>query len=133
MSGEKPCNFKGSDTLYDLYLEIQSAFGWDKDHLFSFYMSNRLGEAKSEYSGNPIGRDPSSIEAKPSGTAAQTEIQTLELKKGNQFKYFFYYGDNLFHTVEVLEVSKRCDVNETYPFIVEKVGEPPHQYEYGEE
>ena len=84
------------------------------DHLFSFYMSNRVGYVKSEYSGNPIGGDPSSIGAEPSGTAAQTEIRTLGLQKGNQFKYLFDYGDNLIHTVEVLEVSKCGDFNETY-------------------
>ncbi|MBA7707580.1 hypothetical protein ES703_116455 [subsurface metagenome] len=82
------------------------------------------GEAKSEYSGNPIGGDPSSIEDEPSGTAAQTEIRTLGLRKGNQFKYLLDYGDNLIHTVEVLEVSKRGAVNETYQLIIENVGEP---------
>ncbi|GAH24896.1 unnamed protein product, partial [marine sediment metagenome] len=41
-------DIEGSDTLNDLHLEIQRAFGWDNDHLLSFYMSNRLGDGKSE-------------------------------------------------------------------------------------
>ena len=78
-----------------LQLQIQDSFGWDNDHLFSFYMSNRIGDESSEYSGNPLGSDPSSIETEPSGTAAKTEIRNLKLRKGKHFKYLLDYGDRL--------------------------------------
>ncbi|MBA7689771.1 hypothetical protein ES703_98282 [subsurface metagenome] len=96
-------------------------------------MSNRIGDEKSEYSGNPFGGDPSSKGAEPSGTAAQTEIRNLGLKKGKQFKYLFDYGDHLIHTVEVLGVFARGDEEKAYPRVVEKVGDPPSQYGYSEE
>ena len=124
---------EGDNTLYDLHWEIQTVFGWDNDHLFSFYMSNRLGDSESEYSGNPLGGDPSSTEAEPSGTAAQTEIRYLGLKKGARFKYLLDYGDYLIHTVEVLGAYERGDENETYLRVIEKLGEPPSQYGYSEE
>ena len=125
---------EGDDTLYDLHLQIQDAFGWDNDHLFSFYMSNRIGDESSEYSGNPIGGDPSSIGAEPSGTAAKTEIRNLRLRKGKHFKYLFDYGDRLIHTIEVLGKYNRGDEkNEAYPRITEKAGDPPPQYDYSEE
>ncbi len=38
---------ESDDALYDLHLLIQDAFGWDNDHLFSFYMSNRIGNEKN--------------------------------------------------------------------------------------
>ena len=31
----------GRHTLYDLHLAIQTAFGWDDDHEYSFFMSGR--------------------------------------------------------------------------------------------
>jgi hypothetical protein len=124
---------EADNTLYDLHWEIQNAFGWDNDHLFSYYMSNRIGDEKSEYSGNPLGGDPSSIEAEPSGTAAQTEIRNLGLKKRKKFKYLFDYGDHLIHTVEVLGVFVRGDEEATYPRVVEKIGDSPSQYGYSEE
>ena len=125
---------EGDDTLYDLHLQIQDAFGWDNDHLFSYYMSNRIGDESSEYSGNPIGGDPSSIGAEPSGTAAKTEIRNLKLRKGKHFKYLFDYGDRLIHTIEVLGKYNRGDKKtEAYPRITEKAGDPPPQYDYSEE
>ncbi len=125
---------EGDDTLYDLHLQIQDAFGWDNDHLFSFYMSNRIRDENSEYSGNPLGGEPSSIETEPIGTAANTEIRNLRLRKGKHFKYLFDYGDRLIHTIEVLGKYNRGDEeNEAYPRITEKAGDPSPQYDYNEE
>lgn len=120
------------NTLYDLHWEIQNAFGWDNDHLYSFYMSNELGDTQSEYAGDPVGGDLSSTFTKPPGSAAQTELRTLGFEQGKQFKYLFDYGDHLIHTVEVLDIHDREDENATYPRVVEKTGEPPPQYAYVE-
>jgi len=68
------------------------------------------------------------------GIAAQTEIQYLALRNGKHFKYLFYYGDRLIHTIEVLGKYDHCDEkNEAYPRITEKAGDPPPQYDYSEE
>lgn len=121
------------DTLYDLHWEIQNAFGWDNDHLYSFYMSNKKGDAQSEYAGNPIGEDLGSTFGESPGSAAQTELRALKLKKGKKFKYLFDYGDDLLHTIEVLDIQDRTDENAGYPRVAEKIGEPPPQYGYIEE
>jgi hypothetical protein len=121
------------DTLYDLHWEIQNAFGWDNDHLYSFYMSNKKGDTQSEYSGNPLGEDFESAFGESSGSAAQTELRTLKLRKGKKFKYLFDFGDNLLHTIEVLDIHDRTDDHVGYPRVVEKNGEPPPQYGYIEE
>ena len=122
-----------NDTLYDLHWEIQNAFGWDNDHLYSFYMSNKKGDTQTEYAGNPIGEDLGSTFGEPPGSAAQTELRALRLKKGKKFKYLFDYGDNLLHTIEVLEIHDRSDDETGYPRVFEKTGEPPPQYGYVEE
>ena len=44
-----------SQTVHDLHLAIQDAFGWDNDHVYSFFMSNRLWDSDSDYSGDPLG------------------------------------------------------------------------------
>ena len=68
------------------------------------------------------------------GTAAQTEIRYLRLRKRKHFKYLFGYGDRLIHTIEVLGKYNRGDEkNEAYPGITEKIGDPPPQYGYSEE
>jgi len=121
------------DTLYDLHLKIQDAFGWDNDHLYSFYMSNKLGDAESEYAGDPMGEDLDAPLGRDSpGSAAQTELRLLKLRKGKKFKYRFDYGDELIHTVEVLGILERSRGNQSYPRIVDKTGTAPAQYSYGE-
>jgi len=121
------------DTLYDLHWEIQNAFGWDNDHLYSFYMSNKKGDTQSEYAGNPMGEDLESAFGESPGSAAQTELRTLKLRRGKKFKYLFDYGDNLLHTIEVLDIHEGSDKNVGYPHVVEKTGESPLQYGYVEE
>jgi len=91
------------NTLYDLHWEIQNAFDWDNDHLYSFYMSNKKGDTHSEFAGNPMGEDLGSTFGELPGSAVQTEPRVLKLKKGKKFKYLFDYGDDLIHTVEVLD------------------------------
>jgi hypothetical protein len=124
---------EGNYTLFDLHWEIQKAFGWDDDHLYSFYMSNRIGDEQSEYAGNPLGEDLESDFYEPPGSAAGTELRALELKKGKKFKYLFDYGDNLIHTLRVLDIHDRPDESTDYPRIVDKTGEPPPQYDFSEE
>jgi hypothetical protein len=124
---------EGEDTLYDLHLEIQRAFGWDNDHLYSFYMSNNRRDPQAEYAGNPVGEDLESSFGKPPGSASQTELRDLKLRKRKKFKYLFDYGDDLLHTVEVLDIHDLSVDQSEYPRIVERIGEPPPQYEYFED
>jgi hypothetical protein len=121
------------ETLYDLHWEIQCAFDWDNDHLYSFYMSDDLEDLQSEYAGDPIGEDVDSSWARAPRPAANTELWTLGLEREMQFKYLFDYGDNLIHTVQVIDIYDRTDDTSRYPRVVEKVGEPPPQYGYVEE
>ena len=121
------------DTLYDLHLAIQSAFDWDNDHLYSFYMSDEIRDLQSEYAGDPMGDDVDSTRLRTPKSAANTELQDLGLERGMQFKYLFDYGDDLIHTLQVIDIHDRTDDTQRYPRVVEKIGEPPPQYEYFEE
>ncbi len=42
-------------TLYDLHINIQHLFDWDNDHMFSFYLGEKLYDRDNEYSANPLG------------------------------------------------------------------------------
>ena len=121
------------DTFFGLHWEIQSAFGWDNDHLYSFYMSDEVGDLQSEYAGDPIGGDVDPTWLRAPRSAAKTELRTLGLEREMQFKYLFDYGDNLIHTVQVIDIHDRTDDTSRYPCVVEKIGEPPPQYEHIEE
>ena len=116
------------DTLFDLHLAIQNAFGWDNDHLYSFYMNNRLFDRKQEYAGDPVGCDLEGGGPGAPGSVSETELRELGLRRGKHFKYRFDYGDELIHIAEVLDSNvARVDAAE-YPRVVESVGEAPPQY-----
>lgn len=51
----------GDQTLEELHYAIQDAYGWDADHLYSFFMSGRAWDSSTEYS-LPEGADPWSLD-----------------------------------------------------------------------
>lgn len=52
-------------TLEDLHFATQDAYGWDADHLYSFFMSGRAWDGDSEYS-LPRGSSPWGFEIEAS-------------------------------------------------------------------
>ena len=118
----------GDFTLYDFHLIIQRVFDWDNDHMYSFFMSNKVWDRSNEYSGNPDGEHyPEDSFRGVSKSAADTEIKDLELKLNNEFKYLFDYGDEIIHTIKLTEVNL-VDNQKKYPLIIEKIGENIEQY-----
>lgn len=116
-----------NETLYGFHLEIQHAFDWDNDHLFSFYLGNNLYDSKNEYSGDPFGEHLVSDFGEPTKSAAATQIRDLKLKQGLTFLYRFDYGDDLVHEIYVEAISdKSSDMR--LPRVVSAVGTPPPQY-----
>jgi len=88
---------EGNSTLYDLHMDIQHAFDWDNDHMFSFYLGDKLFDQGNEYSGNPIGDHIVSEFSAPSKSAATAQVRDLWLTEGSVFLYLFDYGDELVH------------------------------------
>ncbi len=123
-------DIEATDSLYDLHREIQRGFGWDDDHMFSFFLSGKIWDQESEYSANPLGEHVPSLFGNPSKPAGETEIGDLSLRKGSVFRYLFDYGDELVHKITVLDIFEIEDSKAPYPRLVESVGEAPSQYEW---
>ena len=107
----------GHQTLDDLHGAIQDAVDFDRDHLYSFYMSNRAWDESTEYA-HPSAKGPS---------AARVKIGDLNLRTRQRFLYLFDYGDE--HRFEVQLVGVNPDAPKgKYPRVVERNGENPPQY-----
>ncbi|MCQ1528305.1 plasmid pRiA4b ORF-3 family protein [Lutispora saccharofermentans] len=100
----KPLNFKkakkqfgirGSQTLDDLHELIFDSFKLDWGHLYSFFMSNKPWDAKTEYS-HPQGEGKSAAKARTSG---------LSLRLKQKFMYIYDYGDEYRFEVELAEIK----------------------------
>jgi hypothetical protein len=122
----------GRHSLYDLHLEIQRAFDWDNDHMFSFYFGGKLFDRQNEYSGSPLGEHFASTIGESSKAAAKTQLRDLALKEKKTFLYLFDYGDELVHEVLVEGIRDKEENEKGFPVVIKKVGEPPAQYDDSE-
>jgi hypothetical protein len=111
-------------TLEDLHLTIQDAYGWSDDHLYSFFMSGRSLDQKTEI-GSPW--------SETRRHTHQVEIGGLDVQPGDRFLYFFDYGDSHEFDVRVLNVNPSAPKG-AYPRVVAQQGKSPPQYpNYDEE
>jgi hypothetical protein len=117
---------KGNQTLYDFHLEIQSAFDWDNDHMFSFYLGKELYDRENEYSANPFGEHIVSNIGISSKSATETQIRDLNLKLGFSFWYLFDYGDEIVHKITVKKIREIGSTEDGYPKIIKEIGKAPY-------
>jgi hypothetical protein len=110
----------GEQSLEDLHLAIQDAFGWDNDHLYSIFLSGRAWDATTEV------KIPLPDEYDPP-TADELTLDDLDLQPKQKFLYLFDYGDQLEHDVQVAGILPRPDMGD-FPRIAERHGEAPPQY-----
>ena len=102
---------RADQTLEDLHFAIQKAYGWDADHLYSFFMSGKAWDKSTEY-------------CLPEGYTPYGEPMYDEEE---EFMYLFDYGDAWRFKVRVHAVHPDAPEGD-YPRIVESVGEAPEQY-----
>lgn len=103
--------------LDDLHLAIFKAFEFEEMHLYSFFMSNKPWDQKSEYcSPHADGR-----------SAKKITISSLKLLPKQKFLYIFDYGDDWRFEVEFCGNGDFKE-KQKYPKIIKSVGQSPKQY-----
>lgn len=110
----------GRQSLHDLHLAIQTAFGWDNDHLYSFFMSGRAWDSASEYAMVPK-------QGSGKRSASQARLERLGLQVGSAFLYLFDYGDEHHFAIRVESVSVAPKPLKQ-PRIDRRPANPPAQY-----
>ncbi|HXT35243.1 MAG TPA: plasmid pRiA4b ORF-3 family protein [Chloroflexota bacterium] len=116
----------GDQTLHDLHQAIQSAFDWDDDHLYSFFLSGKAWDSKTEYTRVPANENER--------RASEFRLAWLPLKPRQQFLYLFDFGDDLRHLVKVEAIVQGgVEAGVMYPRITEREGENEPQYDIEED
>lgn len=112
-----------NQTLQDLHDAIQDAFGWDDDHLYSFYLSGRFGDRLTSVD-RPTGDD---WDDPP--TADEVRLGEIEPRPGQRLAYRFDLGAQLDHELEVVAVfaAPPEPAPDDFPRIVEAHGAAPPQ------
>jgi len=125
---KNPCiirtiEIRGNHTLADLHRAIFKAFNREEEHLYEFQLKG-IGpnDPKAKRYGLAVVMSDGLA-----GDVAKTPIGTLGLVVDESFGYWFDFGDDWWHQVDVLEITQpKAKVK--YPRITNPVGASPPQY-----
>jgi hypothetical protein len=113
---------QGSNTLQELHKIIFKAFDRSDEHMYEFQLG---GEAP----GDPKARRYTlkSGSGKKAGEVSTTTIDSLGLSIDEHFAYWFDFGDDWWHQIDVIAI-KDPNPKSKYPKITHREGASPPQY-----
>jgi hypothetical protein len=119
---------RGDQTLAQLHKIIFKAFDRFDEHLYEFQIGGKgPQDPKARRYGFPTYPDEISKDFKLAGDVKQTTIDVLKLKQDQSFGYWFDFGDDWWHQVNVIEIEQKTPKGK-YPKIINRIGESPPQY-----
>jgi len=113
---------RGDQTLQQLHEAIFHAYDRCDEHLYEFQFGRRPFDPDGFNYGIPDGK-----KRKGRGDASTTTLDDLELKLHRAFGYWFDFGDDWFHQVQVERIDQAIPTV-TYPRVIRRVGKSPPQY-----
>jgi hypothetical protein len=114
---------RGDQTLAQLHDAIFQAYDrWDQ-HLYEF----QFGKRPFDPDGPNYGVADGPPGKKRPGDARTMKLDDLGLKLNRVFGYWFDFGDDWFHQVQVERIEQAIPTV-TYPRVIKRVGKSPPQY-----
>jgi len=118
---------RGDQTLADLHAMIFKAFDREEEHMYEFQLRGNgpndpnaerygLAMALQDDFGSPL-----------AGDVAQTQIGALGLAVDEPFGYWFDFGDDWWHQVQITAIAEP-QPKVKYPRITQRIGASPPQY-----
>jgi len=121
-------DIRGDQTLQDLHHAIFDAFDREEEHMYEF----QLGKKPMDPNGpryvlpSAFGMDLGNVKP-PAGRVTDTTLDALGLKVGRRFGYWFDFGDDWWHQINVMAIQDKAPPGK-YPKVVKREGESPPQY-----
>ncbi len=112
---------RGDQTLQQLHEAIFGAFDRYDEHLYEFQFGKRPFDPEGPRYGPP------SSEEGGRSDAHTTTLDQLDLRVGRAFGYWFDFGDDWFHQVQVDRIEGAIPTV-TYPRLTKRTGKSPPQY-----
>jgi hypothetical protein len=114
---------RGDQTLEQFHQAIFKAYDrWD-EHLYEFQFGKRSYDPDGANYGVPGPERPK----KGDGDARTTKLDDLDLKPDRVFGYWFDFGDDWYHQVQVERIDHAIPTV-SYPRVIKRVGKSPPQY-----
>ena len=119
---------RGGHTLADFHSAIFDAFDRYEEHLYEFqFGGKRPMDPEARRYGPPMAMVDPFGEREGSPDAERTTLDSLGLATGNVFGYWFDFGDDWWHQIEVLAIAESMH-RAGPPKVTRRVGESPPQY-----
>jgi len=119
---------RGDQTLEDLHHAIFDAFGRWEEHMYEFQFGKGPMDPKGRRYVLPSAvKDQADEDNPPAGRVDTTTIASLGLTVGDRFGYWFDFGDDWWHQVNVEAVEDKA-LRGKLPRVAKRVGRSPPQY-----
>jgi len=118
----------GAQTLENLHHAIFYAFNREDDHMYEFQIGGKgpMDRKARRYTLH-VSDDDIKSEGGPAGDVHKTTIGSLGLKVNDAFGYWFDFGDDWWHQINVVAIEETAGRGK-FPKIVKRVGKSPPQY-----
>lgn len=120
---------RGDQTLEDLHDILFKAFDREDEHLYEFQLKGNgpMDPENEKYISALAGEGFD--EPKPDGVCEEMKIGALELEEGEAFAYWFDFGDDWWHKINVVSIIEPVPAPKgKYPKIIKRKGDSPPQY-----
>ena len=119
---------RGSQTLEELHRAIFNAFDREDEHMYEFQVGGKgpMDRKARRYTLH-VSDDDLGSEGRPAGDVHKTTIGSLGLKVDDAFGYWFDFGDDWRHQINVVAIEESPGRGQ-FPKVVKRVGESPPQY-----
>jgi hypothetical protein len=124
---------RGDQTLEALHEAIFAAFDRHDEHLYEFQIGGKgPRDPKAKRYVLPMCLEDPFGDEEFAGDVTRTRLDSLGLTAGDRFAYWFDFGDDWWHQIEVLAVEGTAPAGR-FPRVVARKGESPPQYADAEE
>ena len=119
---------RGNHTLADFHYAIFNAFDREDEHMYEFQLGGkRPMDPKARRYGLPVAMVDPCGDRDGSADAERTTLDSLGLATGDVFGYWFDFGDDWWHQIEVLAIAAGAPRGRL-PKVTRRVGKSPPQY-----
>ncbi|HWH70365.1 MAG TPA: plasmid pRiA4b ORF-3 family protein [Candidatus Sulfotelmatobacter sp.] len=118
----------GDQTLADLHEAIFDAFDRWEEHFYEFqFGKGPMDPQGPRYVLSDVFETEQDEERPPAGEVERTTLDSLGLKVGRRFGYWFDFGDDWWHQINVEEIQPGVPKGR-YPRVIKRQGKSPPQY-----
>ena len=117
---------RGDQTLEELHEAIFNAFDREDNHMYEFQVGGKgpMDPKARRYGLRLYDQD---LESDLAGDVEQTTMDAVKLKVNDAFGYWFDFGDDWWHQINVVAIEQ-VPARGKFPKVIKCIGKSPPQY-----